>query len=162
VKRTVHILLLLVLLPSCLSARKRISTKKLVLDSKEIVLKSQANQQLSDDIVRLQEAKMGDIPLPLSATPLPDYFDPSSHSTVLGYSDKQLSPDQLKQFFMQELERSGWLLKEQFSTSHEMLIRFKKPHRICIISIRQHDPKMGSCIVIFTGLSDEVTNQALD
>ena len=154
-KRTVQILLLLVVVPGCASARKRVSTKKLV-DTKEVALKSPANLQLSDDIVRLQEAKMGDIPIPLSATPLPDYFDPSSSSIVLGYSDKLLSLEQIKQFFMQELERSGWLLKEQFCTAHESLIRFKKPHRICIISIRQQDPKMGSCIVIFTGLSDDI------
>lgn len=106
--------------------------------------------------VRLQEAKMVDIPIPLSAAPLPEYFDPDNPTIILGYEDKTLSPAGIEDFYAKEMERLGWQAKEQF-IGYESKLRFTKPERSCLISIRFDEEKECTCFVISTGARETMS-----
>lgn len=127
----------LVLVPVIIVARKQTKT----VSKKAVKL----------DPIRLQEAKMVDIPIPLSSIAVPNYSDESDQLQILSYKDKKLSLDQIKMFYASEMERLGWMTKEQFHGKNESLLRFKKPHRTCVISIRSIDQKGPVHIVIFSG-----------
>lgn len=102
------------------------------------------------DNVRLQEAKMADIPIPLSAKPLPEYFDPANPVIILGYEDTILSPAGIENFYVKEMERLGWQPKEQF-IGYESKLRFIKPQRSCLITVRFDEHNQCTQFVISTG-----------
>lgn len=150
--RPIALLTLLVLVPGCFSARKR----RFALSATHNQIRTESTVDHHPDIqeIRLQEAKLVDIALPLSAIPLPDYFDSSSPITMLGYRDTTLSLCELQEYFMQEMARTGWLLKEQVVGSREILFRFKKPTKRCFISLRKE--RQGVVILLFTGFTQDL------
>ncbi len=107
------------------------------------------------DNVRLQEAKMVDIPIPLSAKPLPEYFDPDNPIIILGYEDTTLSPAGIEDFYAKEMERLGWEAKEQF-IGHESNLRFTNSERSCLISVRFDEEKQCTCFIISTGARETI------
>jgi len=137
----------MILLPSCgiqqPKKRDRYIAKKFELDSSAL------------DGVRLQEAKMVDIPIPLSAKPLPEYFDSANPTIILGYEDTTLSPAGIEDFYAIEMERLGWQAKEQF-IGHESNLRFTNSERSCLISIRFDEEKQCTCFVISTGARETI------
>ena len=141
-KRFLMLLAGMAFLPSCgikqPKKRDRYIDRKLEIDSFAL------------DGVRLQEAKMVDIPIPLSAKPLPEYFDVDNPTIILGYEDITLSPAGIEDFYVKEMERLGWQAKEQF-IGHESNLRFTNSERSCLISIRFDEEKQCTCFVISTG-----------
>lgn len=84
-----------------------------------------------------QEAKFFDVPVLINAKPesvnnLNEFA--SSEVTQLVYTVRVSYADAIS-FYEQEMERSGW---NMFSSivSHETLLIFEKPSKICSISIR--------------------------
>lgn len=112
--------------------------------------KSRNKKENTIDTIRLQEAKLSDIPIPLSSRPIPYYFDAQQSAIMLGYNDAVLSLQELVTFYMQEMERLGWEIKEQFY-GYESQLRFKKPDRSCIVSIRTDYVKHRTKFVICSG-----------
>jgi len=106
------------------------------------------------DVIRQQEAKLSDVPIPISSQPIPEYCvqDISMpHQVMLGYVCA-LSPDDLVKFFNQEMERCGWRYISQF-TGLERLMHYEKPDRVCSISLR---PNLENTqVLIFTGKKQE-------
>ncbi len=152
------------LLPCCGTTKQRYSPQQErggILRTKTnryIAKKLDAKSLSALDGVRLQEAKMVDIPIPLSAEPLPEYFDPASPTIMLGYEDTTLSPAGIEDFYMKEMERLGWKSKEQF-IGYESKLRFTKPERSCFISIRFDTKKQCTCFVIATGAKETLGNE---
>ena|SRR3989304_800271 len=103
----------------------------------------------SIDEIRRQEAKLSDIPIPISSQPLSEYCTQSAtpDEVMLGYHCS-LQIDELTQFFTQEMERFGWRYGAQFK-GHEQLLNFEKPNRVCSISLRPKNQKTD--VVIFMG-----------
>jgi hypothetical protein len=106
------------------------------------------------DRIRVQEAKMS-IPVPVSAKPLMNYFDSEGSSNMLGYKDKILSMDDIRNFYVCQMESLGWELQEQF-LGYESQLRFTKPDRTCFISIRTDEKKGDARFIIATGSRPEV------
>lgn len=99
-----------------------------------------------------QEAKLADIPVPLQAQPLEDFFDLEQElncpTVTLGYAT-DLSSEDLVQFYQREMDRHGWRCLSDFS-GKETLTSYVKPARVCSVSIRPRT-KGGADLVIFTG-----------
>jgi len=101
-------------------------------------------------LIKQQEAKLIDVPIPLDVEPLPDYF--SEHVTKgdelsLGYMSP-MSRDELILFYTQEMERLGWK-KRGLAHTVETLLYFEKPGRFCAISLRPQNTKIN--LIIFVG-----------
>ena len=149
-----------ILLPSCGNNAKRMHdrrTNKKVKTTKVdsyIAKKIQKKDPVTLDFIRLQEAKMSDIPVPLSSQPITDYFDPAGASIMLGYKDKLLSMADVRDFYIREMERLGWQIEEQF-IGYESQLRFTKPDRSCLISIRFDVKKEKVKFVICSGAISE-------
>jgi len=88
------------------------------------------------DAIRQTEAKLSDIPIPLNSEPLADFFQDMSEDKeiVLGY-ESFLSSKDAEQFYLQEMERLGWIRASSFN-GRECLLNFKKPGKCCSVSIR--------------------------
>ncbi len=137
----VYLGLMLCLLSSCggTSGRKKQHFLEKQVSSKGVAI----------DVMRQQEAKLSDIPIPIFSEPIskhcikPDTPD----AIILGYHCT-LSINELKDFFNQEMERFGWRYGSQFE-GHELLLNYEKPDRVCMISLR---PKRKETdIIIFSG-----------
>lgn len=101
------------------------------------------------DPIKIQEAKFSDIPSPLTAVPLTDYYHVDSGSALFAYRDKKMSANELSTFYLTEMERLGWCNRLMVE-GRESMLYFEKPDRICIVSIRSFGMK---CVdwVISTG-----------
>ena len=126
-----------------LVARKNASTKRLSKSSKRI-------QSLGAfELVRLQEARLADIPVPLHAKPLPKFFadENNARGVILGYSCK-LDSKEIAAFYQQEMDRLGWR-RAASCDGIESLFYFEKPTRFCSVSLRPQR-KNNTHIVIVT------------
>lgn len=148
-KLTLLFLLFIGVLPSC----GRSSKKQFRNESRKSKLHFANTSKFCP--VALQEAKLIDIQIPISSTPNPECFNDSENSTMLGYSDKTLSPEQVETFFFQEMERGGWQAEEIFR-GYETMMRFSKPNRSCMISIRKGAGKAFSQFLIGTCVKEEL------
>ena len=107
------------------------------------------------DVARQKEAKLSDIPIPINADPIPDFFtdsDPLKNQIVLGYRSN-MSINDVSSFYIQEMERLGWRKLVAFN-GFETLLNFKKPNKFCSISIRTcscdyHQGQEHVLIIIF-------------
>lgn len=124
---------------------------------------NQSCDRLCDaDIVRQQEARLTDIPIPLNAKPVPNCFwmdEKESAGVMLGYR-VTASLQEIVSFYSQEMERFGWDNVVCFD-AHEHLLVFEKPGRVCSISLRPVDSLVNRSInclptdtislIVFTG-----------
>ncbi len=158
-KRFLFLIGCMMVLTSCGRSKKSSSIKKNRVTIKKtdryIAKKIEKKRSPLFDLIRLQEAKMSDLPIPISSKPIPEYFDPTSSVTMLGYKDKDLSAGDIKTFYICEMERLGWEIKEQFD-GYESQLRFKKPNRTCMISIRTDEPKKRTKFVISMGSKETI------
>ena len=108
----------------------------------------------SDHYVRVQEARLNDVPFPLGSEPLPQFFtgdeqaEISADNIMLAYANNRKQED-LMLFYQQEMERLGWR-HVGYITRSETLLHFDKPSRFCTISLRP-GKTLKSEIVIFAG-----------
>jgi hypothetical protein len=135
----------------CISSCGRLQKTK---NSSHATKKLTKKDSVALDIVRVQEAKLS-IPVPMSAQPLMNYFDSEDSATMLGYKDETLSMADIQNFYKCEMESLGWELQEQF-LGYESQLRFTKPDRSCLISIRIDEEKKNTRFVIATGSQPEV------
>ncbi len=129
----------------------RISRKESRKRTKKLVLERAAQRQ----------ALLIDIPVPLNAKPIPDFFvdDNVVQSRVLSLGYRvELSTQEVVRFFKQGMERHGWRSMASGSAGKEVFEYFVKPDRFCSVSIRissytskHNGPEVE--IVIFTGSS---------
>ena len=84
--------------------------------------------------VKIQTARLSDVPMPFGYEPVLDYI--SEHS--FGYLIK--SDLDLLQYYLVELDQYGWNLIGQFEGLEQNLI-FEKPHKLLSIIIRKQADK---------------------
>lgn len=96
--------------------------------------------------VPLQEAKVSDLPIPFNAKLVPQYCQTtSSHDRmVLGYR-VGMGNHEAADFYRQEMERCGWQLVAD-ARAHESQLIFRKPSKLCVISVRSE--KKGKRVLI--------------
>jgi hypothetical protein len=157
-KRFFAVILGMILLSSCGNSKKPTQQKiknSCIKKDQYIAKKLQKKDVAALDFVHLQEAKMSDIPIPLSSQPITEYFDPAGTSVMLGYQDKHLSMTDVQEFYLCEMERLGWQIEEQF-IGYETYLRFSRPpDRSCLISIRGNEAKESIKLVICSGAKSE-------
>lgn len=89
-----------------------------------------------NELVRQQEAKCADIPVPYLVDPILEYFASplTADGHTLGYQSS-MSVDEIAHFYAREMERLGW---EHIASSNgvECLMSYRKPQRLCSISLR--------------------------
>lgn len=83
--------------------------------------------------IRQLEARLVDVPVPVSVTPHAVSFGDRgakliSYTSILPVQD-------IKKFYIQEMERFGWK-QEYYFEGNELLLSFKKPDRFCSVSVR--------------------------
>ncbi len=114
------------------------------------------------DLVRQQEARLTDIPIPLNAKSVSKYFwmdEQESAGVMLGYC-VTASPQEIVSFYSQEMERFGWD-QVVYCNAYEHLLIFEKPGRVCSLSLRpvdslvnrsiKHQDNNTISLIIFTG-----------
>ena len=104
--------------------------------------------------VVLQEAKITDIPIPLTATAIPRYFCACDNSYMLGYKDHHATPKDIANYYEREMERYGWRSVMAIN-GYEWVQQFEKPSRVCIISIRAPLQSHKSEWIISSALRDQ-------
>ncbi len=125
--------------------------KKIAQDDSSRKTRNYLSKKISDkdsisiDINRQQEAKLTDIPIPLTTKFIPGYGI-SGETLSLGYTT-DLTSQQIEQFYLDEMEKSGWQLRAQ-CTGYEQLLHFETPDRICSISIRPNIEKADMVIFV--------------
>ncbi len=115
-----------------------------------IAKKLHASADPEIDILRQQEAKLSDIPLPGFSQPIPEYYS-GDDGLVLGYRTT-LSADDLCSFYQTEMEREGWLASAKQFCGQISSLSFEKPDRVCRVSIVSQQKQTE--IIIFTGQKD--------
>ncbi len=154
VKLSIVFCLISIILSSCSNRDYSRSSGSSRKTQRYISKKMRSYQGSHIDLIRQQEAKLTDIPPPLQARPLTAYCLPAENkepdSVTLGYQST-MSVDEIKTFYVQEMERLGWQQMGLF-TGRELLLSFEKPERLCTISIRPgaHN-KNKTGIFIFSG-----------
>lgn len=102
--------------------------------------KSSANILSCDERIQLFEAKLTDIPIPLGAKPIHQYFDApeiEAAEIVLGYSTEQ-SIDELSNFYQTSMIQFDWRLVSAFSGLEHMFV-FEKLDQMCVVSLRPQE-----------------------
>ncbi len=121
-------------------------------------LREKKSYKPSIDFIHQQEAKHSDIPIPLNASPIPDYFNKDNKNTtaIMAYSIP-ISVQEVALFYTLEMERLGWQQVACFD-SEETLLSFEKPGHICTVSIRPCTKKSRKNkqveLFIFTGVKE--------
>lgn len=87
----------------------------------------------SVELVKQYEARLYDVPVLVTAVAKRGYSDDQGRKMLEYRSSAPLS--EVKNFYIQEMERFGWQQEFMFE-GHELLLHFKKPQRFCSISIR--------------------------
>lgn len=85
------------------------------------------------ELVKQYEARLYDIPVLVTAVAKRGYNDDQGRKMLEYTSD--ISLVDIKNFYIQEMERFGWQQEYMFE-GHELLFHFKKSQRSCFISIR--------------------------
>jgi len=116
--------------------------------------KSNLNTQDFAELVRQNEAKLSDIPIPFNSEPIKDYFGffAEEKKIIMGYKNYTKDLD-IVTFYNQEMERLGWK-NIAFFNGPETLMIFEKPSRLCSIllgeSSRTRKAREHIKIIIFT------------
>lgn len=79
------------------------------------------------------EARLVDVPIPVAVKPIAVSFSDRGNK-LLSYIST-LPAQEIKKFYIQEMERFGWK-QEYYFEGDEMLLSFKKPDRFCSVSVR--------------------------
>lgn len=79
------------------------------------------------------EARLVDIPVPVATKPCNACID-ATGKKMLAYTST-LPVDDVKRFYIEEMERFGWSQDYAFE-GQELLLSFRKPQRHCAISVR--------------------------
>ncbi len=111
--------------------------KQFLLISLLLLLSCKKKLQFNDQErlnVRIQTARLSDVPMPFGYEPVLDYIN--DHS--FGYLVK--NDLDLLQYYLIELDQYGWNLIGQFDGLEQNLI-FEKPHKLLSIIIRKQDDK---------------------
>jgi len=87
------------------------------------------------DTIQWVEGQLSDIPSLLLSKPIDASRDAYGRCSIV-YQTSQ-SPDEIKQFYLKEMERTGWKKEAQFEAP-DFLYSFKKDTDVCIVSIRHH------------------------
>ena len=116
------------------------------LEAKSTIRNQKGIAKNSTGFVEELEAKLIDIPIPLSAKPLMRYYssERDMNTEILGYNVLMELKDVLD-FYVQEMERLGWQ-RIGFCSGFESLITFTKPDKLCSISIREGRTKSGKAL----------------
>ncbi len=85
------------------------------------------------ELVKQYEARLFDVPVLVTSVAKRGCVDEQGKK-MLEYTSKT-PVDDVKNFYMQEMERFGWQ-QEYIFEGNELLLHFKKPQRFCSISIR--------------------------
>lgn len=125
---------------------KRVRKTELIIPSTELsalsckegecafLLSSKAPRKISsEEQARQFEARLIDIPIPI-ASKATDVCTDSGGCKQLAYSSP-LSFEEIKKFYIQEMERFGWQQEYVFE-GNELLLNFTKPQRFCAVSVR--------------------------
>ncbi len=145
------------LLMTCCSCQKK--PRRIIFSSERPAVKSahnnlapkvKAKHELSDPIKNIYspkksdfnsiittcESKLTDIPIPAKAVPSPEYFVEKNQTAgvSIGYCCEQ-NRTSLVSFFKQQMPNFGWRLQGDAHGAESMLL-FKKPDRLCIVSLR--------------------------
>ena len=102
--------------------------------------KSQPTSLASDEQVRLFEAKLADVPVPMGAKPIKQYFDAAtidSREIVLGYASEQ-SCAELADFYVAYMEQFDWRMISSFSGIEHLFV-FEKLDQTCVVSLRMQE-----------------------
>lgn len=135
-------IVLCLLLSSCKHQSSRQKSKSNVGQ-----LMSNNRNALFDTIIQ-QEAMLIDIPIPLYDERIIPYpFLIESDTLVFGYKSS-LSPIQLVDFFLHQMERFGWQHLVSFEAA-EILMQFQSPDRYCTVVIKNGEQEHGSSIFIY-------------
>ena len=87
----------------------------------------------SAELVKEYEARLFDVPVLVTSVAKRGSVDEQG-GKLLEYTSKTPVED-VKNFYIQEMERFGWQ-QEYIFEGNELLIHFKKPQRFCSVSIR--------------------------
>jgi hypothetical protein len=137
---------IVLLLPACL---KRQAPSQKEDNYSEVVVPSDSKNNAILDAIIQQEAMLIDIPIPLyDERIVPAGYTAEGDTLSFGYKTS-LTRDQIKEFFISQMERYGWQHLVSFETA-EMLLQFASPNRYCTIVIKnkEHDP-IGSCFFVY-------------
>lgn len=103
--------------------------------------------------IKLQEAHIVDIPVPLQSKVLSHHFSQNENGGFfMGYST-HLKFDELFNFYATEMERFGWQGVGVARGSQEIIMVFEKPARFAVISFRTSGS--SSLIIISSGKKEE-------
>ena len=98
----------------------------------------------------IDEAKLFDIPMPLQATSATTAVCSSADDVFISYRTT-IGPRELVLFYVREMERVGWQLLAENSNAQEVTLIFDKPHKICVVTLRnKHISKEGYTVVVAT------------
>lgn len=81
--------------------------------------------------IKIQMARLADVPIPLGSKPLLDYVGDDSFGYTLGDSSLDLSA-----YYRFEMDQYGWNLVGAFEGVEKVLV-FEKPHKLVSITIRK-------------------------
>jgi len=159
----------LILLPSCGGNKKSKHTvlASSAIDSYDVesVYKEQSFKEAafsairrcidsteSDDehLIKKLEAHLVDIPIPVNTCPLEQYFVQTVNGNVcIAYDSNSMQLEEVFAFYQREMERFGWQRMAQLE-GHETVLVYKKPKKICLISLRQIVKRPRAARIVIT------------
>ncbi len=110
--------------------------KQCLLISLIILTACTKRMQLTDQErlrVKIQTARLSDVPIPFGAKPVLAYINDTSFAYLI--NDSQID---LLQYYTLEMDQSGWNLIGKFSGLEHNLV-FEKPYKLVSIMIRKQD-----------------------
>lgn len=132
-----------------------IETMKALLIAGLLVILPSCGPSVRQKIVRFDwkvlEARNPDIPFPIGLEPDYDFVPEPGLPTVFVFHAKQ-SIDQLRSYYLREMERCGWQHNAYFEGPHTVL-NFEKPSRWCTI-VLDASTIAASRVAIYSRLKD--------
>ena len=163
----------LVCLPSCGGSKKikHTAPASSIIDSYDIesVYKEQSlkeaafsairrciNTAESDDehLIKKLEARLVDIPIPVNARPLEQYFTQTDSGDVCMAYDSTMQLEDVRAFYQREMERSGWQRVAHLEGLETVLV-YKKPQKISVISLRPGAKRSHALKIVITQMHAE-------
>lgn len=108
-----YLLIILIILTSC--------TKRIQLSDQERLK------------IKIQTARLSDVPIPFGAKPMLEYIDDFSFAYLI--DDNQID---LLEYYALEMDQNGWQLIGKFRGLEHNLV-FEKPYKLMSIIIRKQD-----------------------
>jgi len=119
--------------------------KQLLLIGLLVVVSCTKKAQVSDQDrlqVKIQMARLSDVPLPFGSEPVLKYISDNSFGYLVS---NQID---LLQYYLVELDQYGWNLIGQFDGQLEQNLIFEKPYKLLSIIIRKQEDKF--LVLLFT------------